>query len=106
MSQTAEVIVCDIWSDFSQCIVIIRCFVFAARGKLSVGSRKRKSVVTKSLPFTQYAVRRAVTAARKAGMKVSAISIAPDGTVTVFEGKPIEPLAVPIQDAAPSKWAS
>jgi hypothetical protein len=39
-------------------------------------------------------------------MKVGAISIAPDGTVTVFEGEPVEPPAVPIEDAMPSKWAS
>jgi hypothetical protein len=62
--------------------------------------------MTNPLPFTEAAVRRAVNAARKAGMKVGAISIAPDGTVTVFEGEPVEPPAVPIQDAVPSKWAS
>jgi hypothetical protein len=39
-------------------------------------------------------------------MKVGAISVAPDGTVTVFEGEPLDPLTVPINDAQPSKWAS
>jgi len=62
--------------------------------------------MTKPLPFTEAAVRRALIAARKAGMKVGAISIAPDGTMTVFEGEPIEAPAVPIQDATPSKWAA
>ncbi len=62
--------------------------------------------VTKSLPFTESAVRRAVSAARKAGMKVGAISIAPDGTVTVFEGAALDPFARPVKDASPSKWAS
>jgi hypothetical protein len=62
--------------------------------------------MTKSLPFTENAVRRAVTAARKAGMKVGAIRIEPDGAVTVFECAPLDPLAAPVKDAPPSKWAS
>jgi biotin operon repressor len=43
--------------------------------------------VTKSIPFTQQAVRRAIAAARKEGLHV--LAIRPDGTVLV--GK--EPLA-------------
>jgi hypothetical protein len=39
--------------------------------------------MTKALPFTESAVRRAVNAARKVGLQVSAMGIAPDGTVTV-----------------------
>ena len=39
--------------------------------------------MTKALPFTESAVRRAVNAARKAGSQVSAVSIAADGAVTV-----------------------
>ena len=42
--------------------------------------------MSKALSFTESAVRRAINAARKAGLQVSAISIAPDGTVTVFQG--------------------
>jgi hypothetical protein len=38
--------------------------------------------MTKALPFTEPAVRRS-SSARKAGLQVSAVSIAPDGTVTV-----------------------
>jgi len=37
------------------------------------------------LRFTEAAVRRATAAAQKAGLKVGAVSIAPDGTVTVFQ---------------------
>jgi hypothetical protein len=59
--------------------------------------------MTKALPFTESAVRRAVNAARKAGLQVSAVSIAPDGTVTVFQGlvarEPSE------QDAEAAEWA-
>jgi len=62
--------------------------------------------MTKPLPFTESAVRRAVSAARKAGMKVGAIRIEPDGAVTVFEGEPLDPPAAPVKDASPSKWAS
>jgi hypothetical protein len=39
--------------------------------------------VAKALPFTESAVRCAVNAAGKAGLQVSAVSIAPEGTVTV-----------------------
>jgi hypothetical protein len=62
--------------------------------------------MTTRRPFTEGAIRRAVNAARKAGMKVGAISIAPDGTVTVFEGEPVGPPTYPIQDAPLSKWES
>jgi hypothetical protein len=41
--------------------------------------------MSRPLPFTEAAVRRAIVAARKAGLEVSAVSIAPDGTVTVFQ---------------------
>ena len=62
--------------------------------------------MTKPLPFTESAVRRAVSAARKAGMKVGAIRIEPDGAVTVFEGEPLAPPTAPVQGDSPSKWAS
>ena len=59
--------------------------------------------MTKSLPFTESTVRRAVNAVRKAGLQVSAVSIAPDGTVTVFQGlNAREPSK---QDAEASEWA-
>ena len=61
--------------------------------------------MTKPLPFTEACVRRAVSAARKAGLQIGAVSIAPDGTVTVFQGAPLAAPTPPPQDAAPSKWA-
>jgi uncharacterized protein GlcG (DUF336 family) len=41
--------------------------------------------MSRRLPFTEAAVRRAIAAARKEGIEVTAVSIAPDGTVTVFK---------------------
>jgi hypothetical protein len=41
--------------------------------------------MSRPLPFTEATVRRAIAAARKAGLEVSAVSVAPDGTVTVFQ---------------------
>jgi hypothetical protein len=58
--------------------------------------------VTKPLPFTEASVRRAVVAARKAGIEVSALSVSPDGTVTVYQGiAPPQPLG---ENHAKSKW--
>jgi len=62
--------------------------------------------MTKALAFTESTIRRAVTAARKAGLVVGAISVAPDGTVTVFQGEPLAQSVPPSQDAAPSKWTT
>jgi hypothetical protein len=61
--------------------------------------------MTKPLPFTELAVCRTVNAARKAGLKVNAVSVAPDGTITAFEG--LEPPEPPKQDdKAKQEWAS
>jgi hypothetical protein len=54
--------------------------------------------VTKGLPFTQAAVRRAIAAARKEGLHV--LCIRPDGTVVVGES-PIK-----LSDVAPTAPAS
>jgi hypothetical protein len=61
--------------------------------------------MTKPLPFTESAVRRAVSAARKAGLQVNAVSVAPDGTVTVYQG--LEPFEPPRRDdnKESSEWA-
>jgi hypothetical protein len=40
--------------------------------------------VTRALPFTQASLQRAITAARKAGLRVTGIR--PDGTLIVDEG--------------------
>jgi hypothetical protein len=45
----------------------------------------------KPLPFTENAVKKAVAAVRKAGLDVSTVTIAPDGTITVSNQKPSEP---------------
>jgi hypothetical protein len=46
--------------------------------------------MTKALPFTELAVRRAISAARKEGVPF-AISLAPDGTITIFQQKIVDP---------------
>jgi hypothetical protein len=63
--------------------------------------------MTKPLPFTESRVRRAIAAMRKEGLEVSAVSIHPDGTVTIHRGTvtPVAVLYEPTQDRAPSKWA-
>jgi hypothetical protein len=53
--------------------------------------------MTKPLPFTELAVRRAIAAARKEGISF-AISIAPDGTITIFQQHTVAPPTVPSQD--------
>lgn len=40
--------------------------------------------MTKPLPFTAAAVARAIEGVRKAGLAITATSVAPDGTVTIF----------------------
>jgi hypothetical protein len=58
--------------------------------------------MTRPLPFTESRVRRAIAAVRKEGLAVSAVSVHPDGTVTVYQG--IAAPAAPAQDAVKSKW--
>jgi hypothetical protein len=58
--------------------------------------------MSKSLPFTESRVRRAIAAVRKEGLVVSAVSIHPDGTVTIYQG--IAGAEAPAQDGAKSKW--
>lgn len=41
--------------------------------------------MTARLPFTELALRRAISAARKEGMRVKGFSVSPDGTITVHE---------------------
>lgn len=57
--------------------------------------------MTSRLPFTQLAVRRAIAAAQKEGLRVTGIK--PDGTVLVDDGDGEQPyVAAPA--SAPSKW--
>lgn len=41
--------------------------------------------MTAKLPFTELAVRRAIKAARNAGVRVAGVTIAPDGAITVHD---------------------
>lgn len=55
--------------------------------------------MTTKLPFTELALRRAIRAARKEGVRVTGITITGDGTITLYEtdGGPVialEPGAV------------
>ena len=61
--------------------------------------------MTARLPFTELALRRAIAAARKAGLRVSGTTIAPDGTITVHYGEPgIAPIVSPAQHAMSSEY--
>jgi hypothetical protein len=42
--------------------------------------------MTRALPFTQAAIRRALTAARAAGVEPTGFTIAADGSITVHSG--------------------
>ena len=50
--------------------------------------------MTRPLPFTESRVRRAIAAVRKEGLAIGAVSIHPDGTVTIHQG-----IAVPVMPA-------
>jgi hypothetical protein len=58
--------------------------------------------MTARLHFTEASIRRAVHAARKAGLDVSAVSIAPDGTVTIHSG--LASANPPSENREQSKW--
>jgi len=62
--------------------------------------------MTKRLPFTQASLRRAITAARKEGLRVAGIRF--DGTLLVNDGdnrfSDIARLAPEAEATEPSKW--
>jgi hypothetical protein len=61
--------------------------------------------VTARLPFTELAVRRAIAAARKEGMKVSGVTVAPNGAITVHDAdSSVAPLAPAAHHAASSEY--
>jgi hypothetical protein len=61
--------------------------------------------MTKPLPFTESRVRRVIAAVRKEGLSVSAVSIHPDGTITVYQGDAaIARAATMPQHADTSEW--
>jgi hypothetical protein len=61
--------------------------------------------MTGRLPFTEQAVRRAVKAARSAGMKVAGFTVAKDGAITVYDADaPVAPLAPGAHHGASSEF--
>ncbi len=54
--------------------------------------------MTKPCPFTELTLRKAIAAMRKEGLEVKAVTIRPDGTVTIHHDDVAQPL-VPGQDA-------
>jgi hypothetical protein len=60
--------------------------------------------MTLRLAFTEATIKRAVAAARKAGVEVNAVRIEPDGTVTVFQQGGIASPPSPDENPAHSKW--
>ena len=60
--------------------------------------------MTKSLPFTEMSIRRAIAAMRKEGIVVGAVAVHPDGTVTIYQHGGIAAPAQPEQNHSPSKW--
>jgi hypothetical protein len=47
--------------------------------------------MTKPLPFTEASIRRAINGVMKAGLRVTAIEVRPDGTVVVRNGVEVAP---------------
>jgi hypothetical protein len=66
---------------------------------------RRLNTMTKPLPFTESLVRRAIPAVRKEGLPVSAVSVHPDGTITVSRRGGRCLLATMPAHGAVSKWA-
>lgn len=57
--------------------------------------------MTRALPFTAAAVRRAIEGARSAGLEVTATTVHPDGAVTVHHlPQPVAAQRAPEQDDA------
>jgi hypothetical protein len=60
--------------------------------------------MTARIPFTQASLERAITAARKAGLRVTGIR--PDGTLVVQDADlPFAQLELRAETAAASRWA-
>jgi uncharacterized protein GlcG (DUF336 family) len=60
--------------------------------------------MTKRLAFTESTIKRAVAAARKAGVEVNAVRVEPDGTVTVFQQGGIASPQPSGETRSNSKW--
>jgi hypothetical protein len=60
--------------------------------------------VSKSLPFTEMSIRRAIAAVRKEGIVVAAVAVHPDGTVTIYQQGGIAAPVHTEQNHGQSKW--
>jgi hypothetical protein len=78
-------------------------FLFVAAA-IAVDALTGAQAMTARLPFTEAAVRRAISAARKAGLPIVATEVTPDGTVRLIH-EALAPSVTPINNAATSKWA-
>ncbi len=61
--------------------------------------------MTKRLPFTAAAIARAIEGTRKAGLPITATSVAPDGTVTIHHQEVPVPTVPTLNDEEARKWA-
>ena len=60
--------------------------------------------MTRAVTFTQAQVRRAVKAAESAGLRVSKVTIAPDGSITVDSGENPPPAMDRPNKALAASW--
>jgi hypothetical protein len=60
--------------------------------------------VTKSLPFTEQSIRRAIAAMRKEGIAIGAVEVRPDGGVVIYQQGGIATPAHPEENRDESKW--
>ena len=60
--------------------------------------------MTRAVTFTQAQVRRAVKAAESAGLRVSKVTIAPDGSITVDSGDNPPPAVDSHEAAVAASW--
>jgi uncharacterized protein GlcG (DUF336 family) len=58
--------------------------------------------MTKPLPFTESILRRAIAAVQKAGLRITATRVTPDGAVTIFHDD--DAAAPPASKRDQDKW--
>jgi hypothetical protein len=58
--------------------------------------------MTKSLPFTEIAIQRAIAAVRKAGLEIYAVTVGADGSITVHQ-HPQSPASSPPTQTPPTQ---
>lgn len=61
--------------------------------------------MTTRLPFTELAMRRAIRAARSEGVRVAAVTVGPDGSITIHDAdSPVAAVAGRAQHVEPSDF--